>query len=551
MRSVVPASPPRDFLFFLFNTSLRYKTTAAFTDLTSSLSVFGTVVHNLHHSGSAIVLGIPSRKSAVAVTYAQRSSKKFLSFLKMSGNLKILVHKSWHVWKRENREKVARDERNFKEENERKDERERNLLQEKNLEELISAQERLPQDSTEIGEPFRLFGDIEELDKKNKELKEQNQARKDKEFNDKKKSGEAPWALGEGAAEKIGSIVPYWYKKPSTNTASSATSSSSSSSSSRNLPFSSDWGGTECEEDAILKREELRKVAQDPMIGILKPLKKKADDSLPSGTGTGVGSDMINLVKIKIEGEKAASVSNIPLSRLSYNSDSSKNERIFHPEEKEKDKEKKSKHKHSRKSEKDDDRKHKKRRKSSKNDSDNDSDSHSNTATAPATATGRRIKTERDSKKEKHSSSRSSAEYDNDRNNSKRSSSIGISNSSHSSADRPIGDRITGQSYHSSISAPPLAPSSSPSSAPLFASLSIPPSTSFPSSTTTTSTTTSTSTSVLRQRRMEREYAERKRATVVLARADIFGPLNALGLSGLPDGREQRYNQQFHPHIAR
>lgn len=462
----------------------------------------------------------------------------------MSGNLKILVHKSWHVWKRENREKVARDERNFKEENERKDERERNLLQEKNLEELISAQGRLPQDSTEIGEPFRLFGDIEELDKKNKELKEQNQARKDKEFNDKKKSGEAPWALGEGAAEKIGSIVPYWYKKPSTDTKSSATSSSSGS---RILPFNSEWGGRECEEDAILKREELRKVAQDPMIGILKPFNKKADDSLPSGTGTGVGSDMINLVKIKIEGEKA--VSNIPLSRLSYNSDSSKNERIFHPEEKEKDKEKKAKHKHSRKSEKDDDRKHKKRRKSSKNDSDNDSDSHSNTATAAATANGKRIKTERNSKKEKHSSSRSSAEYDNDRNNSKRISSIGISNSSHRSSDRPIGDRITGQSYHSSISAPPFPPSSSPSSAPRFASLSIPPSTSLPSS--TTSTTTSTSTSVLRQRRMEREYAERKRATVVLARADIFGPLNALGLSGLPDGREQRYNQQFHPHIAR
>lgn len=50
---------------------------------------------------------------------------------------------------------------------------------------------------------------------------------------------------------------------------------------------------------------------------------------------------------------------------------------------------------------------------------------------------------------------------------------------------------------------------------------------------------------------MEREYAERKRASIVLAKADIFGPLNALRVGGLPDGREQRYNQQFHPSIAR
>lgn len=126
----------------------------------------------------------------------------------MSGNLKILVHKSWHVWKRENREKVARDERKFKEDNEEKEERQKSLTQEKNLEllhESHAAAQALAGPSDQIVDvPFRLFGDIEELDKKNKELKDQNQAKKDKEFNDKKKSGEAPWALGEGAAEKIG-----------------------------------------------------------------------------------------------------------------------------------------------------------------------------------------------------------------------------------------------------------------------------------------------------------------------------------------------------------
>lgn len=126
----------------------------------------------------------------------------------MSGNLKILVHKSWHVWKRENREKVARDERKFKEDNEEKEERQKSLTQEKNLEllhESHAAAQALAGPSDQIVDvPFRLFGDIEELEKKNKELKDQNQAKKDKEFNDKKKSGEAPWALGEGAAEKIG-----------------------------------------------------------------------------------------------------------------------------------------------------------------------------------------------------------------------------------------------------------------------------------------------------------------------------------------------------------
>lgn len=135
----------------------------------------------------------------------------------MSGNLKILVHKSWHVWKRENREKVARDERNFKEDNERKEERERSLIQEKNLEilqqsgpqQLLLVQDGTsfaPNCTTEIAveQPFRLFGDIEELDKKAREIIDQTQAKKDKELQDKKKSGEAPWALGEGAAEKIG-----------------------------------------------------------------------------------------------------------------------------------------------------------------------------------------------------------------------------------------------------------------------------------------------------------------------------------------------------------
>ena len=66
-----------------------------------------------------------------------------------------------------------------------------------------------------------------------------------------------------------------------------------------------------------------------------------------------------------------------------------------------------------------------------------------------------------------------------------------------------------------------------------------------------TSASNSTATMALRQKRMEREYAERKRAAIVLAKVDIYGPLNVLQVGNLPDERAHRYNQQFHPSIAR
>jgi hypothetical protein len=66
-----------------------------------------------------------------------------------------------------------------------------------------------------------------------------------------------------------------------------------------------------------------------------------------------------------------------------------------------------------------------------------------------------------------------------------------------------------------------------------------------------TSGSNSEATMALRVKRMEREYAERKRAAIVLAKVDIYGPLNVLQVGNLPDGRANRYNQQFHPSIAR
>ena len=57
---------------------------------------------------------------------------------------------------------------------------------------------------------------------------------------------------------------------------------------------------------------------------------------------------------------------------------------------------------------------------------------------------------------------------------------------------------------------------------------------------------------LLRLKRIERENVERRRAALLLAKLDIYGPpLNVTCVGNLPDGREQRYHQQFHPHIAR
>lgn len=46
----------------------------------------------------------------------------------MSGRLIILPHKSWHVWNRDNIEKVKRDERLHKEEQEQKAEKQRCVM---------------------------------------------------------------------------------------------------------------------------------------------------------------------------------------------------------------------------------------------------------------------------------------------------------------------------------------------------------------------------------------------------------------------------------------
>ena len=248
--------------------------------------------------------------------------------------------------------------------------------------------------------------------------------------------------------------MPYWYKHPSKVTDDHSNS----------VKIKSEWGGDECEEDALIKRQEARKNSLDPMNGILKVIKKEPSFSL------------VKDVIIKVE--KGITTSSLFAKSNRYNVVNKSKEslqgieigikRSFEDIDRESKKEKKS-------------------RKSSHKSRESKSD-------------------DRSTKYQKSSSSNSSS-----------------SNNSSSSSSSRRGDDT--QHYHNSTHTARNAVSTSGSN--------------------------SEATMTLRVKRMEREYAERKRAAIVLAKVDIYGPLNVLQVGSLPDGRANRYNQQFHPSIAR
>lgn len=169
----------------------------------------------------------------------------------MSGRLVILPHKSWNVWNRDNREKVARDERIFQESEEAKSYSNKQLLQEQNLEFLLS-KENKTENNTEL-EPFRLFGDLEQHHLVNTGNPEYLLEKELKEKLKKKRDGIEDWALGDGSYEK--SRGKPWYETISNDT---------------HINYESE----NLQMQSPVQREIFRKRKADPMLHILNNNKR-------------------------------------------------------------------------------------------------------------------------------------------------------------------------------------------------------------------------------------------------------------------------------------
>jgi hypothetical protein len=179
----------------------------------------------------------------------------------MSGRLVILPHKSWNVWNRDNREKVARDERLHREEQERLALANRQLLQEQTNELLLnksgessclSELSSAAKVESMIEKPFRLFDDLEQhaLSKKlpdNEDYKREHEARL---LAQQRKQGVAPLALGDGSLE-FSKSKP-WYVHAGRHVEAARKP---------NLEIHR-WG--ENDVDGVIKRENERKAKHDP-----------------------------------------------------------------------------------------------------------------------------------------------------------------------------------------------------------------------------------------------------------------------------------------------
>jgi hypothetical protein len=166
----------------------------------------------------------------------------------MSGKLKLLPHKSWNVWNRDNREKVLKDKRLLQEENDIKSKRDKELEQEHILTVLKSTASNTAHtnatntnttntsnnnttcnvlvnttnDNDKQLESFRLFDDIEEKLQKQKQNEDYKKEKEMKELLKQRREGTAPWGLADGSHEK--SKMKPWYINNDVKASSSSSS---------------------------------------------------------------------------------------------------------------------------------------------------------------------------------------------------------------------------------------------------------------------------------------------------------------------------------------
>lgn len=195
----------------------------------------------------------------------------------MSGRLVILPHKSWNVWNRDNREKVAKDEREFREQQEALVEKNNLLLQEQNL--LILRDNVTLNNAVSSVTPFRLFENLEKAQNDSATNEEYMKEKEMKEKRDTKREGTAAWGLGEGSVE-YGKIRP-WYEKSSGANASDAAAS-------------------------LQERALLRIAARDPMAAfIAKPSVASSSGVAPTSTQY-LSSSPQNTIKDSAESKSTA-----------------------------------------------------------------------------------------------------------------------------------------------------------------------------------------------------------------------------------------------------
>lgn len=228
----------------------------------------------------------------------------------MSGRLIILPHKSWNVWNRDNREKVARDERLHKEEEAANEKERRQKFQEHQFEVLSRLQSDDRTNTVEVANadddialsdphPFRLFGDIEQQIEKRAQNMDYEKEKAAKELADKRREGTAPWALGEGSIE-VSKSKPWYLQRHD---------------------VSSTIAVPVCERDSV------KKCRSDPMFGFMK--------NMPDFDGPSVEGHLSSRVVRNSEKHQSSVV------LLANQVDSMKNGKRKHKEHTEKEKKKK------------------------------------------------------------------------------------------------------------------------------------------------------------------------------------------------------------------